>query len=540
MTFQVRSTDLAAHHDVAQPARHGEGRSSARRVFFATTLGVTLAVVLSVVVSVEVWDAWAYFALVLFIPSLLWISGGAATAFTGVVSPSTPTPDAPTDWRPKSRTAILLLVCREDPQEIARNLAELIRHIAQVGLQDHTRVIVLSDTFGESAIASEAAALRDLIGSDAITYRRRDKNTGRKPGNIAEWFDKDGANYDQMLVLDADSRMSGLRIAKMIWQMESRPDLGLLQAGMSLLPARTRFGQIQRTASRLLGPSFGQGLAAWSGSTGNYWGHNALIRTKAFSAAAHLPSLSGAAPFGGDILSHDFIEAAVIRSKGWAVCFDHDTAGSAEDGPQDLAAFHRRNRRWCQGNLQHIRLINRAGFHPMSRLHIASGIFSFLAGPVWLLLVLLMGTGLVKLQSGWPFVFILAVLLVPKLSGLWRLIGSRSTAWRRRIAINAFSLELMITTLLAPIVMLNHTASVLSVLAGRDCGWKQPSQRAIHVPQGVPEALCGILLFGLVASFNQIAMFWIVPIAGPMILAPFFVPWLNGVRSEVGQDAPAP
>jgi membrane glycosyltransferase len=284
----------------------------------------------------------------------------------------------------------------------------------------------------------------------------------------------------------------------------------------------------------LLGPPFSAGLAAWTGDTANYWGHNALIRTAAFAAAAHLPRLSGPAPFGGDILSHDFIEAAFIRRTGWAVAFDPDAAGSAEDGPQELAAFHRRNRRWCQGNLQHIRLIATQGLHPLSRLHIASGIFSFLAAPVWLVLVVLMGSGLVVLESGLPFALILAILLIPKLSGLWRLAGYGATAWRRRIALRAFGGELLLSSVLAPIVMLHHTASVLAVLMGADCGWKH-TQSAGHACQsGIGGGCNGFGLVGMaVAVFNPEAAIWLLPVAGPMIAAPLLIRWMDRIKPQL-------
>jgi len=531
VTFQARQSDLLRARAMATPLK--AAAPSARRVFFALTLGMTCAVSFVVAFSVAEWTVWSMLAIGLIVPSLLWISGGAATALTGLFYQHSTPPKPPRDWQPKGQTAVLMTLCGEDAQSVAQSLSELSRQIGMAGLTGHSRLIVLSDTFGHDAIAAEEAALAPLIADGMIAYRRRTVNTGRKPGNIAEWFDREGRAYAQVLVLDADSRMSGARLARMIWRMESQPGLGLLQSGMALVPAQSRFGQVQRTASRLLGPPFSAGLAAWTGNTANYWGHNALIRTAAFAAAAHLPRLSGQAPFGGDILSHDFIEAAFIRRTGWAVAFDPDAAGSAEDGPQQLAGFHRRNRRWCQGNLQHIRLITAPGLHPLSRLHIASGIFSFLAAPVWLSLVVLMGSGLVVLESGLPFALILAILLVPKLSGLWRLAGRGASAWRRRIALRAFGGELLLSSLLAPIVMLHHTASVLAVLAGADCGWKQPAMRAPRLPAGFGEAATGLALVAMAVLFNPEAAIWLLPVAGPMIAAPVLIRWMDQIKPQL-------
>ena len=529
MTYQARQTDLLRSHRIAAPAPRKPDATAARRSTAFLTLVLTLAVMAALAQGIMEWTLWSVIAMILALPSILWIAGGAATSIIGLrVAQHAPfLPRA--DWRPDGRTAILVMLCREDAGALAGRLQEVSRQLGRAGLADHADLIVLSDTFGDTAIAAEMAALAPLIAAGVIRYRRRSLNTGRKPGNIADWFEQDGHRYAQMLVLDADSRMSGARIARMIHRMESDPGMGLLQAGMGLVPATSRFGQSQRLAARLLGPSFARGLAAWSGETGNYWGHNALIRCAAFAAAVRLPPLPGAAPFGGDILSHDFVEAAVIRSKGWSVVFDPDPTGSLEDGPQTLASFHKRNRRWCQGNLQHLRLIGGRGLHPLSRLHMASGIFSFLAAPIWLALVILMGTGMVTLQGALPLVMILWLLMLPKLCGFWRLSGPAATPWRRRVALRALGAETLLSGLLAPVVMLHQTGAVLAVLAGRDCGWKTGRGAGAMLPQGLAEASAGAALVALVVLVNPAAALWLLPVAGPMIAAPVLIPWMDRI-----------
>jgi membrane glycosyltransferase len=212
-----------------------------------------------------------------------------------------------------------------------------------------------------------------LSDAGVLTYRRRCENIGRKPGNIADWLARWGDDHDYMLVLDADSRMSTDRIRRLIARMEARPRLGLLQAAIALTPGRTRFGRHQRMAAKLLGPTFVRGFAAWTGRSSNYWGHNAIIRVEAFRVAANLPILSGRPPFGGSVLSHDFVEAAWMRRAGWHVELDVAQGGSAEGAPQTLEEFHKRDRRWCQGNLQHMRLLAEPALHPISRWHMLSG-----------------------------------------------------------------------------------------------------------------------------------------------------------------------
>jgi threonine synthase len=225
-----------------------------------------------------------------------------------------------------------------------------------------------------------------------------------------------------MLTLDADSRMSADRVTGLVHTMETRPDAGLVQAGVRLAGAETRFVRMQQHATHLYSPAFPACIAGWAGNEGNYCGHNALIRVRAFAEWAALPTLSGRPPFGGDVLSHDFVEAAWLRRAGWAVVFEPEACGSAEGGPQTLAAFHRRDRRWCQGNLQHLRILTAArGVHPVSRLHLFCGVGSYVAAPFWLCLVVAAtlsdSTGAVLM----PIIGAIGLILVPKVTGvlLW-------------------------------------------------------------------------------------------------------------------------
>ena len=414
----------------------------------ALTLVAAAASTVAMAAAVVLWTPASWAALLLVALGAIWIAGGAATAVLGLLQPRADPAAIPEDWRPVGRTAILVTLCGEETGPIASHLAALRRGIDTLGLQGAADLFVLSDTRDPARIAEEEAALAPLAAAGTIAYRRRAENTGRKPGNIAEWLATRADSYAYMLVLDADSRMSAGRVRAMIHRMETQPHLGLLQAGMAMLPGRSRFGRHQRVASRLLSHNFGRGLAAWSGEAGNYWGHNAIIRVTAFRRAAQLPVLSGRAPFGGPPLSHDFIEAAWIRRAGWAVALEPETRGSAEDGPQTLAEFHRRDRRWCQGNLQHIRLIAEPGLDPVSRLHLASGIASYLAAPVWLTLLVLVASGAVRVEGALPLVTVAAMLLMPKLCALVHWLMRARTAARRRLVLRASLGELALSTLM--------------------------------------------------------------------------------------------
>jgi len=518
---------------VERHATHGRairaGATSPRlRGFVGLTLALAGAIVAAVAAAIPHWDAAAGVALALVAISAIWISGGAATAVLGLMQPAAPRPDLPQDWHPRGSTAILLTLCGEPAEPVARALADLRRGLDRLDLGDKAPIFVLSDTAGAQRIAAETDALAALVARGAIRYRRRAANTGRKPGNIADWLAEHGDAHAYMMVLDADSKMTADRVRRLIHLLETRPRAGLIQAGMTLVPARSRFGRQQRLASRLLSPNFGRGLAAWAGECGNYWGHNAIMRVAAFRSAAHLPSLSGPAPFGGPPLSHDFIEAAWIRRAGWTVALDPDVRGSAEDGPQTLAEFHRRDRRWCQGNLQHVRFLGEPGLDPVSRLHLVAGILGYIAAPVWLILIALIASGAASVTGALPLALIAAVLVLPKLCALAFWLPRARTGVRRRVILRAAMGELALSTLIAPLVMLRQTGAVLSVLTGRDCGWKSGRAPRIGLPRGLPEVAAGLSLIVLAGVAGPAAaVVWLLPVALPLVLAPAILPALD-------------
>jgi membrane glycosyltransferase len=486
----------------------------------ALTLGMTLSIVAAFVTSLTAWTPAALTALPLVTVTAIWISGGAATALLGLILPDTHGTRLPAHWRPTTRTALLITLCNEDPRPLAGHLAALRDSLARIGLDEAVQIFVLSDTSGRDKVAREEAALLPLQAAGILTYRRRAENTGRKPGNIGDWVDTHGAHFDHMLVLDADSRVSAHRVARMIRRMEQDPDLGLLQAGIGILRGRTRFGRHQRVASRLLARGFGRGFAAWSGRSGNYWGHNAIMRVAAFRNARSLPRLSGDAPWGGMILSHDFVEAAWIRRAGWAVALDPDIGGSAEQAPQTIDAFHARDRRWCQGNLQHLRLLAEPGLTPTSRVHLAMGVLSYLVAPTWLILVVLVAFGGVPVSAGLPLIVVAGVLLTPKLCALLERWQDARTMRRRAVMLRAALGELAVSTLIAPLVMLRQTRSVLSVCLGRDCGWKPGRGAGRALRPGLGEASAGWALVALAAPLAGPAAIWLAPVALPLCCAP--------------------
>lgn len=499
-------------------------------VFLCLLVLISLMLVAAFVQAVDRWTWAAWAVLPLIAMNALWISGGAATALVGLMTPKARAAPAPAGWTPRQKTAILITLCGEDPRPVADYLSSLSHAFKRVGLTQATTIFALSDTSIGPESRAEEAAFDQLRQSGKVLYRRRTQRTGKKPGNICDWLDAWGADFDHMIVLDADSRMSADAISHLIWKMETTPGLGLYQAGISLLPGRTRFGRYQRLTSRLLSGSFCRGFAAWAGTASNFWGHNAIIRVAAFRAAAPLPHLSGTAPFGGAILSHDFIEAAWIRRAGWDVALCPDLPGSAEDAPQTLAEYFRRDRRWCQGNLQHIRLLAEPGLHPLSRFHLICGIFSYLAAPIWLALLALLSFGQIEI---WGFKSVLAiaiVLLIPKLCALVDVLPRARTAARAWVILRAWWAEVALSTLLAPIMMMRQATFVFSILMRQDCGWKGPERRNwVTLPLGWTEAGIGAGLSVFAVLSGTTGGVWLALVIFPLLSAPMLMPRLNEV-----------
>jgi membrane glycosyltransferase len=387
-----------------------------------------------------------------------------------------------------ARTAILLPTYNEDPGLILAAVQAIGEDLRRLDLTPLYDVFILSDTRDAQVARAEASGFLRLrlrlADGPAVYYRRRAANTDRKAGNIGDWVESHGGAYDFMLVLDADSLMSGETIAKLTRAMQREPGLGLAQTVPTIINAETPFARLQQFAARLYGPMYAKGQAWWSGAEGNYWGHNAMLRVRAFAESAGLPHLSGPKPFGGHIMSHDFIEAALMRRRGWAARTFPEIGGSYEETPPTLLDTAMRDRRWCQGNLQHARVLAAAGLHWVSRLHLVCGILAYLAPALWLALVV---CGAII----WPgqhvtvhsaefaevlalFFFTLALLIIPKTLALLQAMGSRqvraSFGGAFQLAIG-FLVESIASILMTPVMMVMQSVAVAEVLAGRDSGW---------------------------------------------------------------------
>jgi membrane glycosyltransferase len=368
-----------------------------------------------------------------------------------------------------------------------------------------------------------------------------------------------------MIVLDADSLMSAETLVELVRRMERRPDLGLLQTPPAPVGSETLFGRFLQFAAAAYAPAFARGLSRVMTRDGVYWGHNAIIRVRAFAALCGLPKLGGKPPFGGPILSHDFVEGALLRRGGYAVEIAADLAGSYETAPPNLAVYAKRDRRWAQGNLQHIRLLAAPGLTPGARLNMFLGAFAYLASPLWLLFLVVAVTHawidarvpsvyfpseralfpIWNPQPGpasvWLIVLILAMLATPRLLVvLWLCTRPERRQFGGALAvIGGFFAELVFSTLLAPVLMALQTKTVFEILVGRDSGWAAAERAdggvafATALRMGLWPMTLGAILATAALTTSTLATLWVLPIAAPLLFAPGLI-WLSGSRAAGG------
>ncbi|MGB3384958.1 MAG: glucans biosynthesis glucosyltransferase MdoH [Marinomonas sp.] len=503
---------------------------------------------------------WAF--LVLFCINFTWISFAFSQASIGFLCRLWPFSRKVKEAEPEGVTAILLPVYNEDPIRIRASIEAMHDDLLEKA-PGKFAFFILSDSNRSDACIKEKHTFYPLLNHEdqgcPIYYRRRHNNNERKAGNIAEWVTRFGARYESMIVLDADSLMSADCLISLSRRMAAEPGLGLIQTLPTIIKANTLYSRIQQFANQCFGPVYASGLAAWHGTASNFWGHNAIIRTKAFAEACGLPILEGKAPFGGHVMSHDFMEAAMLRRAGWGVRFDMDLEASYEEAPPSLIDVMVRDRRWCQGNLQHKAFLLAQDFHFATRVHLFSGIFSYLSAVFWFLLIAV-GFALAvqahfvrpeyfsnpSLFPTWPvfdfqkalllFELSMALVLAPKVYG-WLsalLYPKRCMSFGGPILLTLDTLlEVALSALYAPILMFSQFLVVFDVLKGRDSGWKPQSRDDGATPwktvarAHLSHTLLGAGLASAALFLSPALFYWSLPITIGLV---FSIPlsWLSG------------
>jgi len=503
--------------------------------------------------------------LVLFAILFAWISVGFWTACAGFVllvlrgdrhsitrslAPGLPL----SEISAKARTAIVMPICNEDVPRVFAGLRATYESLARTGALERFDFFILSDTSDRGTRVAEVDAWHQMCaavdGSKRVFYRWRQHRIKRKSGNIADFCRRWGRNYRYMIVLDADSVMSGECLARLVQLAEANPTSGIIQTAPRTCGRDTLFARVQQFGGATYGPMFTAGIHFWHLGESYYWGHNAIIRVAPFMKHCALGRLPGRGALSGEILSHDLVEAALMRRAGWAVWIAYDLPGSYEELPPNLIDELARDRRWCKGNLINFRLFTMRGLHAAHRAVFVSGLMSYVSAPLWFA-SLLLGTGLLAVHTLsepeyfvepyqlfpiWPewhpqwaiglFATTLFLLYLPKVLAIGLIIvrGARNYGGAWRLVLSALA-EMLLSMLLAPIRMLFHTGFVVSALTGSTFRWLSPPRDDAQTTWGDAlrrhgvHTLIGIGWAGVAAWLDIRFLWWLLPVVGALSLS---------------------
>jgi membrane glycosyltransferase len=385
-------------------------------------------------------------------------------------------------------TAILVCIRNEAPARVIRNIEPMIADLVAAGVADRFHVYVLSDTSKQDIAALEETQFGALAerwrGRIPLTYRRREKNTGFKAGNIRDFCERWGEGHDLAVVLDTDSLMPAAAILRLVRIMQAEPRLGILQSLVIGLPSTSAFARLFQFGMRLSMRSYTIGSAWWQGDCGPFWGHNAVIRLAPFIAHCRLPVLSTAGPFGGHVLSHDQIEATLMRRAGYEVRVLAEEDLGWEENPPTLVEFIRRDLRWCQGNMQYWGFLALRGLKPVSRYQLAFAILMFLGSPAWIGLLVFgtLGTALatepadvVHLSAGlWLLALVYLMWFAPVFATALDVLlrpDERQAFGGAPLFLANVVISTLFNLLLVPIMWFGHTLFLMGLLLGRGIGW---------------------------------------------------------------------
>ncbi len=492
---------------------------------------------------------WQVLVIVPFAVLFFWLTLGFATAIVGMKvlsqgdvyriasNPQAPLPELTST----DTTAILLPIYNEDIAYVYAGLQGIYQSLEKTGYLQHFEFYILSDSDDASNWLREEAAwstlCRTLNAQDRIHYRRRKHRTKKKSGNVMDFCRRWGKRHPYMVVLDADSLITGDTLVRLVAAMETHPRVALIQAPLYTVGLDTLYARGQQLVNRLYGPVFFAGLHYWWLGESQYWGHNVIIRTQAFMAHCHLPKLTEGGALGGEILSHDFVEAALLNRAGWETWLAYDLEGSFERPPPSLTDALKRDRRWCQGNLQHWRIIWSHGIPQLHRFLLLSGIMSYVSSLIWL---------------GWLIILTLIALIYPQLTlipltfgnslllGLtlillffYKTFGITQTLKQRRlkqfggiIGLSAsIIMETLLSMLVAPLRMIYYSKFIIQILRGKRATWgtQQRTGEALNWTDARSEygwvSLIGMGWSLLLILLNPMAFAWMSPVLIGLALA---------------------
>ncbi len=460
------------------------------------------------------------------------------------VAPYAPAGDSPTPIRIK--TAVFMTLRNEDPGRAILRLKTVKASIDATGEGAAFSYFVLSDTNNPAVAAAEEKAVEAWQAGDPdrerIVYRRRAENKAYKAGNVHDFCERWGSDYTLMLPLDADSLMAGPEIVRMVRMMQAHPEIGILQSLVVGMPSSSGFARIFQFGMRHGMRSYTMGQAWWVGDCGPFWGHNALVRIKPYHEDCKMPVLSGKPPLGGHVLSHDQVEATLMRRAGYEVRVLPEERGSWEENPPTMLEFAQRDIRWCQGNMQYVRLLDLPGLYPMSRFQLVWAILMFTGIPAWTLMIALLPVAAWQAQGIADFPATLAIglyiafftmYLMPKIAGLIDAMLTRGAirrygGWLRFVS--SAAIELVFSFLQGAVSTIRTSIFMIGLLFGKSVVWGGQARDAQRLSWTAaawtlwPQTLFGLLVCGALLLIAPAVLWWSLPLtAGYLLAIPFAV-----------------
>lgn len=473
----------------------------------------------------------------------LWLLHGARNPIDQV-APFASASDADTPI--ETRTAILMTVRNEDPARAFLRLRTVKDSVDATGQGAKFAYFILSDTNNPAVADAEEVAAeawrRTLADPEQVIYRRRSVNTGYKAGNLRDFCERWGSEYELMLPLDADSLMSGEAIVRLVRIMQAHPQLGILQSLVVGMPSSSAFARIFQFGMRHGMRSYTMGQAWWVGECGPFWGHNAMVRIKPFAEQCHLPILPGKPPLGGHVLSHDQVEATLMRRAGYEVRVLPEERGSWEENPPTMLDFIQRDVRWCQGNMQYLKLLDLPGLLPMSRFQLVWAILMFLGIPAWTLMIALLPVAAWEARdiADYPsslaiglYIAFFIMYLSPKIAGLADAVLIRGGVARYggwlRFTVSA-AIELVFSFLQGAVSTIRTSIFMIGLLFGKSVTWSGQSRDTYGISWRTavsalwPQLLFGTMVCGALAVISPTVLLWSLPLtAGYLLAVPFGV-----------------
>lgn len=554
-TFQPGAQEAAVPDGLTPAGLQASASLSARRWLVLALNLVTLGALLFGLARILGAGGWTVTDIVIFVAFLfgapwtvlgfwnavigLWLLHGADDGLDQVA----PFVAAGEEATPVSiRTAILMTLRNEDPARAFLRLRVVKDSLDATGEGGWFDYFILSDSNDpvvaatEERLASDWA--RELGESGRITYRRRTDNAGFKAGNVRDFCERWGDRYEVMLPLDADSVMSGEAIVKLTRMMQAHPKLGILQSLVVGMPSRSAFARIFQFGMRHGMRPYTMGSAWWIGECGPFWGHNACVRIAPFRDACHLPVLAGGPPLGGAVMSHDQVEATLMRRAGYEVRVLPVEMGSWEENPPTMLEFARRDLRWCLGNLQYLKLLDLPGLKAMSRFQLVWAILMFLGLPAWTVMIALLPVKVIEDGgiAGYPsglaaFLYILffSMYLSPKLAGFADILlskgGTQGYGGTGRFIASSL-IEIVFAFLQGAVSTFRTTLFMIGLAFGRaNIGWNGQSRDAHALSFATafaglwPHLLFGIYIFASLLVLSPTVLLWSLPLTAGYVLA---------------------